>query len=98
MRVWRKNNIVGDSYWCCEKGDVAMKVAGKKECFQALDSIIDKIDLLEATITLQIDSQVRQESEQLLNTLELIELHTNHIENRILFYRDDHVDDEKIIS
>lgn len=75
-----------------------MKMMKKKECFQVLDSIIGKIELLEETMLLQTNSHINQRLEQLRNRMDMIELHTNHVENRLLFYSDAHIFEEKVIS
>lgn len=75
-----------------------MRVIKKKECLQTIDSLIGKIDLLEETMSLQVNSNVSQESEQLLQKMEIIELYTNHVENRILFYSNDNYIGGKIVS
>ncbi len=46
--------------------------------------MIDKLDLIEGTLSMQIKTNAGQESEQLFHKLEITDLHIHYVENRVL--------------
>lgn len=63
-----------------------MGIIKQKECFQEIDSIINKIELLEDKTNLRSNSDISHRLLHIQNEIEKIVLHIDYVEKNIEIY------------
>jgi GTP-binding protein EngB required for normal cell division len=65
-----------------------MSLISKANCLQLIDALVGKLELVESNLALTMTHHVKQQSEVLLNKVDKIDMHINHLDRIITFHHD----------